>query len=182
MIDLFFIIAMGALSGLAGASYTIARHLDGDGLRFSLAWLPELLFAVGFVYPWLGIAPWYILPVIVAVSYLAMERGHWTVLAWDTVHKDEFSDRKRPTLEPLVDWLYRVMTKHKPMNRTQYSCLFMGVKGFLISLPIAGLGVVAWPLGYELGHRLKDHAMSEFLSGAFMGVIIVAFKYALMVI
>lgn len=158
------------MSGWSGGS------LRGHRLFGKFDFLPEFLFALPFalvLYPligWYGLAavPW---------SYAWKQTGHANALNWGSR-----ADHKRTnTLTPLVDWIADKLNI-KIFGRG-YSFLFFAVKGFLITLPVGGSGVLFYPLGYDIGVNLERkgmshssaHTISEVLSGFGAGLSIVLF-------
>ena len=52
-----------------------------------------------------------------------------------------------------------------------FSWVFFSLKGFLIAFPVGGIiNAILWPLGYRLGYLLKNHTVSELLSGLGAGI------------
>jgi hypothetical protein len=174
-----FILYMGLWSSWAGGSLWPSQYLD----KVKLTWLPEVMFALPFGYcawllcqGWFNLELWYSVGVslfAVAWSYIWMQTGHANALPWgDGGHNPKRSN----TLSPLVKLLAMIFgIKFYSRN---YARLFMAVKGFLIGLPIGGIPmIIAWPLGYEIGNKVKLHVVSEFLSGAFAGVSVLVFLF-----
>ena len=156
-------IAMAVLSGWAGGT------LVGHKLFGKLKFMPELLFAlfIGYaVFPILGF--YALIPVI--WSYIWKQTGHANALPWgDGGHNPDRTN----TLSPAVKWICNKLGIE--LYSRGFAWVFMGLKGFLISLPVGGLGVVGYPLGYEIGKRLKNHLYSEMLSGFFIGLNVILF-------
>ena len=152
-----------------------------DKLR--LTWLPEVFFAAGFGYAAYQYGGWIAAVMATAWSYLWMQTGHGTVLAWGKPqHISEIS--RVQTLTPFVDALADKLGINKTIGNPEegighsinYCRLLMAVKGFLIGLPVGGiLLAVLWPLAYEIGVRVKNHTVSELLSGTFAGISISIF-------
>lgn len=192
MIFVFLMTLMAILSSLAGGTFPGSKSFEKqitlfDKLTINLTWVPELIFAVV-----IGAAVEYVtgsfilFVVATSVSYISMQTGHWTVLGWDQFHKDEFTTRTRPTIEPVVDLIQDKMNMDRYTDsdglNPEYSRLFMGVKGFLIGLPVGGIiTAVTWPLAYEIGNRLKryvnfdTHIITELLAGAGVGFAVALF-------
>lgn len=190
LIALAIIVYMSGTSRLSGMRWDI---LD----RYKITWLPELFFAAGF-----GVAAFMLLSATVGISltipfvlefslvlsnyfigvlstvwsYLWMQTGHGAILHWGM---EKIRDPNRTQhLTPTVDKIAKVFKIEK--NSTNYCRLFMGVKGFLIGLPVGGIVLFfLWPLAYEIGARLRGkvpfdpHALAEFLAGAFAGIAII---------
>lgn len=157
-----------------------------------LTWLPEALLSllVSYaVYPIISIyAPYHIdfyyerfdlafsigeaniLALLVGGWFYAwFQSGHANALSWGAKANPDRKNR----LTPIVDFIYR-----KGFGRG-YSAAFFSVKGFIMTLPIGGLGALYWPLAYDIGAYLEQrkgwdnehaHTVSELLSGAFLGL------------
>lgn len=164
--ELLVIPYMAITSGWSGGS------LWGHKL-FPFTWMPEVLFSLPFAFALYPLVGWWCV-LASAWSYIWMQTGHANALPWgDGGHNPD----RENTLSPLVKWLAdRFGVEYYSKN---YARLFMGVKGFLITLPVGGvLGFVLWPLGYEIGNRSGKHVVSETLSGGLVGVSVVLFmKY-----
>ena len=99
-----------------------------------------------------------------------MQTGHANALPWGKGgHNPDRENTLSPVVKEIAD-LFKI--EHFSTN---YARLFMSIKGFLITLPVGGTGFLFWPLGYEIGHRLKNHTVSEMAAGAGAGVSIVIF-------
>lgn len=174
---------MAVTSSLAGGSFPGSKLLNKKGalddqgndkggiMPFSLTWLPEVLFALGFVYAlWPAIGLWALLDGL--WSYGWMQSGTGPALQWG---KDPEDGMARPrTLSPVVNWISdRLGFKRGDVN---YCRAWMAIKGLLITLPVGGLGLILWPLGYEIGERLGSNTYRELLSGAGAGVAILTFS------
>lgn len=174
----------------------------GGRMPVGLGFLPEvvfgILFGVGFYQLTLAIPFLADLPHEIRVlwamaaggwSYAWMETGHGIVLLWgrdvnkqgyaqDVVNRIlEDAKTRTQTLKPVVDFLAKKLHIEPKLPdgtyTVQYCRLFMSVKGFLIGLPFGGIPfIIAWPLSYEIGVRVKSHPVSEMLTGFFSGLII----------
>lgn len=163
MLDFLLIPAMAALSRAAGG-----------GLFADKVWsrLPEILFAVPFGVAawqasgsiWCGIASW-------VWSYFAMETGHGNAYHMGFTEKD-FPDRWQT-----LDYIVRPITGRLGFapRSAGYCWVFMGLKGLLIGIPAGPVGLalaLLWPLAYYVGFKYKkDSAPSEWISGAFAGMV-----------
>lgn len=173
--ELVYIFYMAIMATASGGSIPVG-FLD----KLKLTWLPELLFAFGFGFASYQYGGWIACVLATTWSYLWMQTGHGVVLPWGRSLPVEEATR-RQTLSPLVDWIarrlgidYAVVKGDKVGYSVQYCRLFMAVKGFLIGLPVGGVILaILWPLAYEIGVRLKNHTVSELLSGTFAGLSIV---------
>lgn len=154
---------MAIFSGWAGGT------LVGHKLFGKLNFMPELLFALCIgcsLYPVIGLFA----VIAVAWSYIWKNTGHANALPWgDGGHNPE----RRNTLSPMVHWICNKLGIE--LYSRGFAWVFMGVKGFLISLPVGGLGIIGYPLGYEIGKRLNNHLYSELLSGFFIGLNVLLF-------
>lgn len=186
---MLIIIYMTLLAAFAGGSLPGSQLLNKKGRLDSkgkdkggispvdLTWLPEMLFAVGIGYTFYNILGYFELCTHIKVvgtllsviwSYLWMQTGHANALSWG---KNADPNRKNK-LTPVVEFFYR-----KGFGRG-YSATFFSVKGFLLTLPVGGLGALYWPLAYDLGTLLEEygvpnkhaHPVSELLSGFFLGI------------
>lgn len=164
MIDLLIPYTMGVLSAWSGGSLWPSQYLPKK-----LTWLPEAAFACFFGYAlWPLIGAWSLLAVI--WSYAWMQSATAPGLHWGD--PEHYNPEKTSTLKPLVDWL-------SPWHSStvQYCRVYMAVKGFLIGLPVGGIPLaILWPLGYEIGNRVKNHTVSEAASGFFAGIVVCIFR------
>jgi hypothetical protein len=99
-----------------------------------------------------------------------MQTGHANALPWgDGNHNPDRENTLSPVVKKLAD---KLGIEYYSKN---YARLFMAVKGFLITLPFGGLGLILWPLGYEIGHKVGNHAVSEVVAGAGVGLNLALF-------
>lgn len=180
MVKIIIILLQAVLSRMSGGGF------GAEKLHRRLKMLPEILFALVFAATILSVSTNWFLAVFVFVwCFLWMETGHGVVLPWgepipDGSFKDEMLNGRKQTLTPVVDFLARRLgiSTERPdgVYSVNYCRLFMAVKGFLIGLPVGGVVLaVLWPLGYEIGKRLKNAELCEILSGAGAGIAIVTF-------
>lgn len=113
-----------------------------------------------------------------ALSFASIETGHSAILPHQGV--DRVPKGRPNTLTPFIEGLAKKLevtyeTPNGLSYKESYVWLFWAVKGFLMTLPLGGVGAVGLPLGYELGSHFKDrpmywrynpHFMSEFLGYA----------------
>lgn len=194
MIEVFIIliyaIAMSALARMSGGGLGAqllnkkgevdnTTGKDKGGISpVNLTMLPEVFFGVGIALAVVGKGLW-LIPVA-AWSYAWMETGHGQ--AFHMGFNKNQDSKRRQTLTWIVE---KVSDKLKqPRYGTFYCWFFMGLKGFLIGLP---LGVFApifaffWPAAYALGMTARvdswdeDKAktgtvVGEYVTGALTGV------------
>ena len=201
LLSLLFILAMAALSRMAGGGlYTDVADLwmIKNGYKKTAAFLrrlPEIVFALPFgvlVYfehgiAW-GLAAW-------AWSFAAMELGHGNGYH-DGVYEKDFPDRLqsldyivRPLLRGVV-WLSVLCGKVTsfPPRSKWYCRVFMTVKGAAIALPLGWVALpfgILWALAYAISFRWtflphKDSEAAEWISGAFAAIIIVFLSYGML--
>lgn len=132
--------------------------------------VPEILFAIPFACALYSLIGWWCV-LAGAWSYIWMQTGHANALPWgDGGH----NPGRTNTLSPVVKWICDKLGVE--YYSIWFARIFMAVKGFLITLPVGGLvGMVLWPLGYDLGHRLGSNIYRELLSGAGAGLSAVVF-------
>jgi len=169
---IYFIIAlMPILYALAGGSFPYSFLLDrkdkGGIMPVSLTWLPEALLSISLAYvavtawsvpAWAGLlfGGWF---------YGWIQAGHKDMLDWDY---DDGENRDN-TLSPIG--LFIAGKFGIDRNSEAYAWLFAALKGFIITLPIGGLGIVTLPLAHEIGSHARGrvyfdpHLVVELLGG-----------------
>lgn len=157
MIELLYIPAMAVLSAWSGGSLWPSQYLPPK-----LTWLPEAAFAVCIGYALYPIIGLYVL-IAIAWSYAWQQSSPAPALFWGDLN--HYNPDKKSTLKPLVDFI----SPWHP-STVAYCRLYIGIKGLLLTLPIGGLGIITHPIGYEIGNRMKNHTVSELLSGAGVGL------------
>lgn len=180
---------MGALIWLLPVYMALMSRLSGNGFgkKWSVSWLPELLFSIPF-----GIAlGWALLQfghsycisgiasiLGTATSYAGMQSGTWLFLQWDEY--DGGGVGRKSTIKPVVDKI--ALWFGFKFGSEGYSWVAASVKGFIIGLPVGGLiNAILWPLGYEIGSHAKGrvkidpHAVSEAVAGIGAGISILIF-------
>lgn len=177
----FLLIAyMAVMSRLSGS---------GFGAKWGVSWAPEVAFSLpfGIAFGWtlnafgVGFA-WSVLGMLLgsAWSYIFMQSATWPALRWE--YDPNPNVTRTATLKPAADWIASKFGKQ--LGDEAYSWIYMGLKGFLIGLPVGGIPLaILWPLGYEIGShargRTEDwidpHTVSELSAGAFAGVAIIVF-------
>lgn len=142
MLELLFIIPVlcAVLHAEAGGSFFVANHLPEW-----LTWLPELLLAlvvglcsyIGF--GWIGL-------VGTAVSYAGIQAATWAYLKWE--YNPTPNTKRSATIKPVVDFFAKMLDFK--LGDEGYSWIWAAVKGFIITLPVGGTGVITFPLGHEV--------------------------------
>jgi hypothetical protein len=180
-----------ALALLLYMGITSRQSGGGLGARYLpswLTWLPEVFFSIPFgvvlyllAYPLVGQYALGIGLLSSVWSYLWMQSATAPGLHWGN---GGYNPNRSSRLKPLVDFINRYTFKADPSGEG-YCWLYMGMKGFLIGLPVGGLPLaVLWPMGYWIGDELYDrgilkgepaHALKEFLAGVGAGLAILAF-------
>ena len=111
-------------------------------------------------------------------SYVLFETGHGTAFHMGRSPSTAQSQRKQ-FLSPLVDTI--CCTLGHPLGGSLYCWLFMGLKGWLIALPLGSwyplYFALVWPLSYEIGFHLRENwgfgkptETGEYLTGFFTAV------------
>lgn len=135
--------------------------------------LPELLFAAPFAYAVSQFAPDWLVVATFVGTYAAMELGHGNVYRMGGID-GLYIDRPQSIEIPLRPIFQKLFGPN--LARPLYSWFIMGAKGLLIGLGALPQGILLtflWPLSYYFGHRLlKKPQLSEYLSGAFAGLIV----------
>lgn len=177
LIALLLPLYTGITSRQSGGGYG-AQHLPSW-----LTWLPEVFFALPFglapalvLYPSIGLYAIAVGLCGTAWSYIWMQSATGPALPWGD---NPAASMSRPrTLSPVVNWISdRLGFTRGDKN---YCRTWMAVKGFLIGLPVGGiLLMILWPLGYEIGHRFRNHTISETAAGIGAGLSVLAFLVVL---
>ena len=155
---------MALTSAWSGGSLWPSQYLPKK-----LTWIPEALFSLGFVYALWPLVGVYSLSAGVW-SYGWMQSATANGLHWG---KGQYKPERDTSFSPIVNWISdRLKFDRSSVN---YCRLYFAIKGFLITLPVGGLGLVLWPLGYEIGERLGSNTYRELLAGAGAGVAIGSF-------
>lgn len=85
-----------------------------------------------------------------AVSYAGIQSATWAYLKWEGYGKPD--NPRKSTLRPLNDAIGKVLGYK--LGDEGYSWIWAATKGFLITLPLAGIGMVLLPLGKELASHV----------------------------
>lgn len=179
LVTIIYMAVASRMSGGGLGAEILPSRDEGGKMPFNMTWLPEVFFALGFGITLANVAPIWCGALAAAWSYIWMQTGHGAVLHWGKL--DEYDPTRKQTLSPVVDWIAQRIGIVSD-TEVNYCRLFMAVKGFLIGLPVGGVVLaILWPLGYEIGARLRGkissdpHAVAELVSGAGAGVAIVLF-------
>lgn len=157
---LFFGILGGLLNVWAGGSLWPSQYLKGFWTN-----LPEIGVASLIAYgSFLLFGPWGLLGI---VSYFPVQSSTWILLPWRTVGVRPLD--RGATLRPISDFIADKFDIE--FDTVQYAAIYGAIKGFLISLPIGGLGALYLPLAYELGQRLSESKKTKYAE-VFLGVFI----------
>lgn len=189
VLSLLLIVYMGFFGRMSGADGTIfSKKFKVWKWEIGFGFVPEMLFALPFgvltalmyakmmsVDPsaWVGLFGW-------VWAWVFMETGHGVVLQWGdnpAAAQGTRTHKLQLIVNPLAERFGFTL------GDRNYCRLFMAIKGFMIALP-SGAGVpmlVLWPLGYEIGCRLRNrvsfdpHALAEIIScsGAAVAILIV---------
>lgn len=162
MIELLFIPVMAVLSAWSGGSLWPSQYLPPK-----LTWLPEAAFAICIGYALYPIIGLYAL-VAIAWSYAWQQSSPAPALHWGDLN--HYNPGKESTLKPFVD----AISPWHP-STVAYCRLYIGIKGFLTTLPVGGLGAIGYPIAYGF----KNHTVRELLAGASAGLSIYLFRLAL---
>ena len=164
--ELILIPILAVLSAWSGGS------LYGHQWFGRFTWIPEALFSLCVALPWFFILEGTdkIAALIIAGwAYGWVQAGTANGLHWGA---GVYKPSRDTSFSPIVNWLSDRLNYDR--SSVQYCRLFFAVKGFLITLPVGGLGVIGMPLGYQLGNRYSNTAR-ELLSGAFIGLAVYLF-------
>ncbi len=191
MTYIFLIIWLGYLSAEAGASLPWSK--TWQDLKSWGSEVPEVLIGltIGLVATFgyctlLGINPlWALLmfPLPSIVTYIGQQSGTWAYLNW-TGGPDRDKDRKS-MLRPTNDFLAGLLGFK--YGDEGYSWVWAATKGFIITLPIGGIGAILFPLGHELGSHAKGrlpgdpNMWKELTSGWGLGLACVIYLLLLLV-
>lgn len=163
-----YVLAMAAIGRMCGGGLGAEKlrkkgSPEGGVMPYNLSWIPEVLFGLGLGLPVTMVLKqhelWLFMAALVgagcsAWSYGWMETGHRN--AYSFLFKN-FNPWKPHTLDPVVQKICRQLGV-KVWSK-QYCWVFMGVKGFLIGLPIFPFGLlltVIWPAWYAFGAKQEE--------------------------
>ena len=185
MINLFITLWLGFWSSESGASFPWSSKWQDIKDWFSE--IPEAIvgLTIGLVATYgycllLGINPlWSILmcPLPSVIVYAGQQSATWAYLRW-TGHANPDTARTS-TLKPMNDFIAGLIGYK--LGDEGYSWVWAATKGFIITLPIGGIGAVTFPLGHELGTHAQGrlpgdpNMWKEFASGLGLGLACVIF-------
>lgn len=202
--DIFlFLILMFVLGVESGASFPWSEKWQ-RGLGLPLAQVPEMLSAlilsgmaihgyfllgidldmilkVGFWHFHFGLSLGFILFIIISlITYAGIQSATWLFLHWTTYDNPDME--RTSTTKPLVDLLAYKIGGWK-LGEEGYAWTACALKGLIITLPFGGLGVILFPLGYEIGSHARGrvdkwfnpHIIAEGLSFIGLGISILIF-------
>jgi len=160
MLDLLIIPTMAVLSAWSGGSLWPSQYLPKN---FTM--LPEAAFALCCAIPYMMLpGAWATLLLPVALwCYGWHQSSPAPALHWGDLN--HYNPDKKSTLKPFVDWLNKLGPDYHPSS-VNYCRLYIGVKGFLTTLPVGGLGAIGYPIAYGF----KNHTVRELLAGASAGL------------
>ncbi len=118
------------------------------------------LYSFGY-YPYyaaLSLGAWLYIPFF-AICYAGIQSATWTFLRWET-HDDPNTERSS-TLKPIVDKVSEWFGWS--IGQEGYSWTAAAVKGTIITLPLGGLGGIAFACGYEIGSWFKRKGRDKYL-------------------
>lgn len=157
--------------GLVTALGSLISRMCGGGLLAKKlpGIVPEIFFGAMFGFFALMQYSPSIAVIVTAWSAAWMQTGH--ARAYHMGFGKLNPKREPHTLDVVMDRL-----PFAPGSKA-YCWVFMGLKGFLIGLPLgfvpALLFAVAWPMSYHISFRyLSDSWLAEYLSGAFAGLLV----------
>lgn len=164
MIYFLIIFWMGITAGWAGGSIYGHKWFG----RFDF--MPEVLFSLPIVYALFPIIGWWGLLAAVWV-YVFFQSGTWPILPWDK--EGVRSKTRSATLKPIADWIARRVVIE--FDSEAYAWIYAAMRGFFITLPVGGLGLITSPLSRELGSHQSNHGVTEVIEGAGFGLCVVIF-------
>lgn len=197
----FLIVILGAtifgiIGAAAGGSLPYSYLLNKKGatdpntgkdlggiLPFNGTWIPEAIHSIliGIVAAQIAAHFEYHLLICLAVflvsggiSYAGKQSATRPALGWGRPHNGTHVKRK---LTPVVNFIACRLLGFE-IGDINYCRTWMAVKGFIITLPVGGLGFITWPSGYELGHRIGDLNYREFFASGITGIYVMIVSLA----
>lgn len=164
---IYLVPLFAVLSAWSGGSLWPSQYLPKWA-----TWTPEALFALLAGVMWSVSVSWWGLPFVTLWVYGWMQAATANGLHWGN---GQYEPDRDTSFSPLVHLITDALNIDR--SSTWYCRIYFGVKGFLMSLPFGGVGAILWPLGYELGNRLKNHTVSELASGLGFGISVSLFLY-----
>jgi len=162
----------------------VLGRIEGAGIS-PVSFLPRLLhslpygLALGLSFTNIYVSLFLII-LGTAVSWAGFNAGTWYFLKWES---HEPNTKRGGTLKSINDFIAGLFGYK--LGDEGYSWVSCAVKGFIITLPVGGLGAIMWPIGYEIGSHAKGrvsfdpHAISEFTASFLGGISILIFMAVL---
>lgn len=152
MIYTLIIITFGLLGASSGASLPWSDKWQKGILRRLPEAISATIISVICCYG-LQMIPWYYLaPVAWGVSFAGIEAATWAMLRWDDNEQDR-GNPKESTIRPVVDKIAKKL--EFTLGDEGYSWTWAAVKGFIMTLPVGGTGLIFFTLGNEVGSHAK---------------------------
>lgn len=141
MVEIILIFGLAILYAWAGGSLKCHEFIPSAvaEIVFSLVLVSPLMQFHPLAALWA--APW---------SYRFLQAANANGLHWG---KGQYKPERDTVFSPIVNWTSDRLGYDR--SSVQYCRLYMAVKGFLVTLPVGGFGVIGFPLGYDLGERLN---------------------------
>lgn len=176
--------------GGLGAHILNEKGYQGGKAPFNMTFLPELILA-GLIGQYAGAH----VPAITfesmgyqvtlakgligtIIAYLGIQTGH--AVAYTMGRNPDIAKMQTNTLCKIVNPIANLFKLER--GGRAFSWIFMGLKGAIIGLAVAPAGLllaVLWPLAYDIGRILRERGyvtsgtkVGEYLSGAFIGVVL----------
>lgn len=196
LIMVIYAAAMSALARMAGGGLG-AKYLNKKGeideatgedkggiMPFNLSMIPEILFGFGIALAIVG-KSWWLIP-LTLWGYGWIETGHGQAFHMGFIPNQNPTRRHR--LTPIVEWVSDKLKQ--PHYGTFYCWFFLGLKGFLIGLPLfpfAPVFAFFWPAAYALGMTARTDiwaekkytgtVVGEYVTGALTGLFCALFMF-----
>ena len=87
-----------------------------------------------------------------AIAYAGKQSATWAYLTW-TSHTPR-SPNRQSTLRPFNDFIGKLFGYR--LGDEGYSWIWAATKGFIMTLPLGGTGLLFHPLGHEAGSHAED--------------------------
>lgn len=104
---------------------------------------------------------WYLLGAIslvyVVIAYIGKQSGTWAYLTWES-HVNRNPDRQS-TLRPWNDFVAGLFGWQ--LGDEGYSWVWAATKGFIMTLPLGGTGLIFHPIGHEIGSHAEGRLSGD---------------------